>query len=131
MLIPKFKLTDVTESSIKVNGQKMTLDYFKEVFVTMCLNASWNDYVISYCLFEAMEAVNISPEGYGKFSQEYANRKLRQHEEAERLQREAKAHAERMADMFATPAEIKEYRDKQKAQRAAYIAKVRRGDAGF
>ncbi|WP_312229083.1 hypothetical protein [Pseudescherichia sp.] len=131
MLIPKFILTDVTDTSIKVNGQKMTLDYFKQVFVTMCLNASWNSFEVSRRLFDAMMNVNIIPRGYGKFSRDYADYRSEQEEQRAALQRFADEQAERMAAIHATPEEIAEDVAKRKARQAEVVARFRKASAGF
>jgi len=131
MLIPKFILTDVTDTSIKVNGQKMTLDYFKQVFVTMCLNASWNSFEVSRRLFDAMMNVNIIPRGYGKFSRDYADSRSEQEEQRAADRRMVVEAAERVAAMRATPEEIAEDVAKRKARQAEVVARFRKASAGF
>jgi len=131
MFTPKFTLTDVTDTSITVNGQVMALDYFKEVFVTMCLNASWNNFEVSRRLFDAMMTVNIIPKGYGKFSQDYADYRTEQQAYQAARQRAADEHAERMAAILATPEEIQKAVAERKAKQAQTVARFRKASAGF
>lgn len=131
MFTPKFILTDVTDTSIKVNGQRMTRSYFNQVFVSLCLNSSWNSFEVSRSLFDAMMAVGIVPKGYGKFSYDYAEYLDDQQARKAALQQEATEHAERVASLHATPEEIAKAVAERKANIARQIQQFRKGSAGF
>lgn len=122
---------DIKKQTVTLHGQTVSEMFFREVTVTTALNAAGsNDGVIVSILLPMHEA-GMSTQGFGEYSRTFANHLRDNRIEAERKQREAAEHAERMAAILATPEEIQKEVDERKARQRMAIASFRKPGAGF
>lgn len=122
---------DSKTQTVTLHGQTLTEAYFREVIVTTALNASGANSGVVVSILLPMHEAEMSTLGFGDYSQTFANYLRDNREAVERKRREVAEHAQRMADMHASPAEIQKAVEERKARQAMQLARFRKASADF
>jgi len=123
-----YRKIDITLSTDKntvlVFGQELSTQYFCEIVVPTMLNGCGNDAGKTNSILNDLHAAGLNAGDYTTYSRWWSESNALARQEADKRRTEAEQHRERIAALFATPAEIA-------AERAARARKTEEAQRKF